>query len=251
MPTDFKNKKNTNSQGRNKQPVNSQSPDQNSNREQPSVQTNSGVTNNESGPRAGTEAINTENTPITSTDIVLSGLSLSDKAQVAAIREKVQATNLIVNSMFSTDDNYAGIDLQIMNGLTITARLLSNKDLENLDEYSSARDPFSLYKDEDDREIKDIMSASAANGDDMNYAMAKELYLRTFPKQVAVFRYSKVAASLAIVRINKKSTGRDLHQRFDTISGLPALIVQKMCFVLDLLERAVKLELLDENTVKN
>lgn len=176
-------------------------------------------------------------------DAITVGLSREDVNALDTIRKDIQANEFIVKCLFSED---ATLDIKINKHVKIAARVLSTEERDNLEGYLYAKDIYKLYADEDEGEIKAIMSEA-----NLDFANAKDLFLRTFPKGVAQSRYVKTAVALSVMKINGKNTGNTLLERFHAISKLPAILTQQIQGYLTLFERAIKLELSDEESLKN
>jgi len=176
-------------------------------------------------------------------DAITVGLSREDVNALDTIRKDIQANEFIVKCLFSED---AMLDIKINKHVKIAARVLSTEERDNLEGYLYAKDIYKLYADEDEGEIKAIMSEA-----NLDFANAKDLFLRTFPKGVAQSRYVKTAVALSVMKINGKNTGNTLLERFHAISKLPAILTQQIQGYLTLFERAIKLELSDEESLKN
>jgi len=176
-------------------------------------------------------------------DAITVGLSREDINALDTIRKDIQANEFIVKCLFSED---AVLDIKINKHVKIAARVLSTEERDNLEGYLYAKDIYKLYADEDEGEIKAIMSEA-----NLDFANAKDLFLRTFPKGVAQSRYVKTAVALSVMKINGKNTGNTLIERFHAISKLPAILTQQIQGYLTLFERAIKLELSDEESLKN
>ncbi len=176
-------------------------------------------------------------------ETITAGLTSDDIRSLDAIRDDIIANEFIVKCLFSET---AMLDIKVNKHVKISVRMLTTDERDNLEAYLYAKDVYGLYASDDEQEINTIMKESA-----LDYSNAKDLFLRTFPRGIAQNRYVKTAVALSVLKINGKSTGADLRERFNAISKLPAILTQQIQGFLTLLERAVKLELSDENAIKN
>jgi len=182
--------------------------------------------------------------PPTFYDLVTRGMDESDKARLNTIREKIVNENAIPKFMFSED---AAFTFSANKYLTLTVRIMSSDEKEDVDGYSMAKDTLGLFTAKDESEIAKLKAAEP----DLSSAQVRELFLRTFPKDVADSRMARVSLATSVLRINDKGVGANVKERFAAISKLPIVTIRQIQIALDLLDRAIKLELSDEAAIKN
>ena len=177
-------------------------------------------------------------------DILSKGLNASELGILAAIRKEIADTDFISNFMFN---DQASVSLKINRHISVSLRSPSSSEQEDLEAYLFGKDPFELFKDKDDAEIKKITEEDSS----LNTIEAREIYLRTFPKSAADSRYARAYLAAMLMRLNNKPIGRTLKERFLEISKMPLYLFQQIYSYVGLFERAVKIELTDEDAIKN
>ena len=181
--------------------------------------------------------------PLTLRELLTMGLTQPDIDRVNLICEKLRSGDFLINFMF---DPNTLLDLNINRHISASLRILSTAEREEYEAYLYGKDPLGLYTDKDAAEIADIKKTESVSD-----SQARELFLRSFPKDIAQARYSRVALSASLVKLQGKSLGKTVKERFDEIGKLPIYLTQQITGNLGLIERAVKIELSDDGTIKN
>lgn len=176
-------------------------------------------------------------------DLVTAGLTQEEVTQLNIIRQTIVNQDYIVKCLF---DANAAIDIKLNKHVKISVRMLSTKEREALEGYMYAKDEYGFYAASDEAEIKSLMTEAS-----LDYANAKDLFLRMFPRGMAQNRYVNSAVVLSLLKLNGKSLGSSLSERFASVANLPSVLTQQVQAMLQLFERAVKLELADEASIKN
>jgi len=181
--------------------------------------------------------------PLTLRELLTMGLAQPDIDRVNLICDKLRSGDFLINFMF---DPNTLLDLNINRHISASLRILSTSEREEYEAYLYGKDPLGLYADKDAAEIADIKKTES-----MSDSQARELFLRSFPKDIAQARYSRVALSASLVKLQGKSLGKTVKERFEEIGKLPIYLTQQITGYLGLIERAVKIELSDDGTIKN
>lgn len=177
-------------------------------------------------------------------EILTSGMSQDDKAKLSALRANLVEQNAIIKFMFEPNPSFT---FKLNKLLELTITIMPSDVVEDVQAYLWGKDPFDLFTEKDSRQIKQIMDENP----DLSSGSARELFLRLFPKDIAELRHLRVTLAATILAINGKSTGNDLKSRFNSMAKLPMMTLTQMHRGVDLLDRAVKLELSSEESLKN
>ena len=180
-------------------------------------------------------------------EMITRGLNADGIKTVESIREMISQKNLLVEIMFN-ESATVPLDLGKYN---FSARVISTDERDTLDEYAFAKDPYGLYADKDRLAIDSIISDAKAREEELTYGEAYNIFIRTFPNEVAHSRMSRALLAATITHINQKPLGTTIQERFSKIIKLPIYLINQMNAHLDLFERAIKLELSDEKSLKN
>jgi hypothetical protein len=172
-------------------------------------------------------------------------LSESEKSLLNQFRDKIKSENLVINMLFDADTS---VQLPLFKDKTFDVRILTTENKDLLEKYSFGKDPLKLFESEDMAEI----SAIQGSGDDkISQSQAREIFLRTFPLETARRRYAAVSLAMVVVKINGKSTGSSIAERFDTLKKATSLMTQTLARHISIFERALTLELTDQDSIKN
>ncbi len=177
-------------------------------------------------------------------DLVTARLDKSQIALLESLRKRIVDENALVKFMFQEDSEFT---FDISKLISVSIRMMNSEEREDVDSYLYGKDPFGLFVSKDQKEID---SLKALHPDASAYEI-RDLFLRTFPRDLAQQRHSRVSLAACLLRLNGKPLGKTLSERFSNLSKLPLMTLISIQTGVDILDRAIRLELSDEESLKN
>lgn len=170
----------------------------------------------------------------------MASLSEPAKAMYMAIKKDLESKQKISILMVSGELTY----IYDLKGLPIEFKLLNGKEKYNVDQYQYGKDPFGIFKEEDDKEIQQRMEDFNEEKREAAIAFLERQSLDAVSKRTTL-----VTLALAITSFNGKHLG-DVKSAVSKIENFQAPIIEKLAAVYNMFETVAIHMLQDDDLIK-